>query len=210
MEIPLANESRLLMIGDSITDCGRAHPIGEGSTEHALGHGYVSFIGEILGRVCPEKSVHLINMGISGNTVVDLKNRWQRDVFDLQPDWVSVKIGINDVWREIEPSTPDSDRIPIDLFKQLLEELVKSTRTTVKGMILATPYLIESDATDPMRVKMDDYGRVVRDLSERYTTIFVDTQAAFDEVLAQHPRIPLAADRVHPNEIGHMISPGHS
>ena len=39
--------SKLLMIGDSITDCERARPIGEGLF-NALGRGYVSLIDSLL------------------------------------------------------------------------------------------------------------------------------------------------------------------
>jgi lysophospholipase L1-like esterase len=30
-----------------------------------------------------------------------LNARWQRDVLDLSPDWLSIMIGINDVWRQL-------------------------------------------------------------------------------------------------------------
>ncbi len=206
MTCPLADNSTLLMIGDSITDCGRTYPVGDGKAGiAALGDGYVSYMAEMFASICPEKGIHLINMGINGNTVVDLTNRWQCDVLDLGADWLSVKIGINDVWREMEPTMPESERVPIDLYERLLEQLVRTTRPTVQGMILATPYLIEADIQDPMRSKMDDYALVVRRLATKYDTIFVDTQAGFNEVLAFDPATPLADDRVHPNNLGHMI-----
>jgi lysophospholipase L1-like esterase len=45
----------------------------------------------------------------------------------------------------------------------------------------------------------------VRELAERYQAILVDTQAAFDSVLAELHPMALAGDRVHPNLTGHMI-----
>lgn len=41
-------------------------------------------------------------MGIGGNTILDLAVRWERDVLDRRPDWLSVIIGINDVWRQFD------------------------------------------------------------------------------------------------------------
>src|SRR5690349_1984671 len=91
-------DSKLVMIGDSITDCGRARPVGEGPYE-GLGAGYVALVDGLINAASPELRIRVVNMGISGNTVRDLKARWKSDVLDLEPDWLSVMIGINDVWR---------------------------------------------------------------------------------------------------------------
>jgi lysophospholipase L1-like esterase len=56
-----------------------------------------------------------------------------------------------------------------------------------------------------MRALMDRYGLVVRDLATKYNAHFIDTQAAFDEVLKEIPSASLAGDRVHPNLIGHSV-----
>ena len=81
---------------------GRARPIGEGRADDALGRGYVMMVDALLGAVYPERMIRVINMGVSGNTTRDLKARWQRDVLDLKPDWLSIMIGANDVWRQYD------------------------------------------------------------------------------------------------------------
>jgi lysophospholipase L1-like esterase len=43
MPLRISSNSKLLMIGDSITDCGRAQPVGEGLFD-ALGKGYVACV----------------------------------------------------------------------------------------------------------------------------------------------------------------------
>jgi lysophospholipase L1-like esterase len=86
-----------------------------------------------------------------------------------------------------------------------LEDLIRTTRPQLKGLVLMTPFFIEPNRTDPMRVKMDQYGEVVRELAQRYDAILVDTQAAFDSVLTELHPMTLAGDRVHPNTTGHMI-----
>src|SRR3954462_2992704 len=90
---------KLVMIGDSITDCERARPVGEGLFG-AVGKGYVAMVDAQLMNAFPERSIRVVNMGSSGNTVRDLAGRWQGDILDLRPDWLSVLIGINDVWRQ--------------------------------------------------------------------------------------------------------------
>src|SRR3954452_17883523 len=99
MPLRIQPNSKLLMIGDSITDCERARPVGEGLFA-ALGKGYVSLVDALLGATYPEREIRVVNMGSSGNTVRDLKSRWRTDVLDLRPDWLSMMIGINDVWRQ--------------------------------------------------------------------------------------------------------------
>ncbi|MGJ8639626.1 MAG: hypothetical protein ACSHYA_09555 [Opitutaceae bacterium] len=68
-----------------------------------------------------------------------------------------------------------------------------------------TPFFIEADRCDPMRAMMDEYGEVVRRLADEFGTHFVDTQRAFDRYLAERSSATLSEDRVHPNQIGHMI-----
>jgi lysophospholipase L1-like esterase len=196
-------DSKLLMIGDSITDCGRARPLAD--TPDALGTGYVSLVNACLTAVMPQSRIQIINMGISGNTVRDLAARWQRDVLAHRPDWLSIMIGINDVWRQFDAWSPTEATIDLEEYRQTLEKLIQTTRPYLKGLVLMTPYFIEPDRSDPMRAMMDAYGAVVGELAGRYTAVFVDTQAAFDTVLTSLEPQTLAADRVHPNLPGHMI-----
>ena len=144
-------------------------------------------------------------MGCSGNTVRDLQARWQTDVLDLQPDWLSVMIGINDVWRRFDSPWQSEWHVPLAEYAQTLETLVASTRPQVKGMVLLTPYMVEPNRADPMRSMMDEYGAVVQQIAARHDAICVDTQAAFDLVLAQLHPMALAWDRIHPTLTGHMV-----
>ena len=196
--------SKLVMIGDSITDCGRAQPVGEGRGEE-YGRGYVALVNGFIGAVFPERNVRVVNMGTSGNTVRDLKVRWQRDVLEQQPDWLSIMIGINDVWRQFDLPLQKEIHVGLGEYRATLEELIKSTKPILKGLILMTPYFIEPSVTDPMRGMMDRYGEVVQVLAQKHGVIFVDTQAAFTNVLQHCHSAALAWDRVHPNMTGHMI-----
>lgn len=200
----IAAGSKLVMIGDSITDASRAQPVGEGLFE-ALGRGYVSYVDALLGAACPDRPVRVVNMGTSGNTVRDLEPRWQRDVLDQEPDWLSVMIGGNDVWRQFDlPRQPEIHVLPEE-YEQTLDGLLARARPALKGLVLMTPYYLEPNRKDPMRAQMDRYGAIVRKLAKRHDAILVDTQAAFDEVLAHTYPAALGWDRVHPNHVGHMV-----
>jgi len=199
----LEKGQRLLFIGDSITDCDRARPHGEG--RFALGNGYVALVEAFLQSSYPELCIRVVNKGISGNTVRDLKARWQEDVLDERPDWLSVMIGINDVWRYFDTPHMSERHVPIDEYEATLRELVGRTRDRLKGLVLMTPFYLEPDENEPMRARMDLYGRVVGKIASETGAIFVDTQAAFKRTLdALYPSV-LAWDRVHPTLAGHMV-----
>jgi len=197
-------KSTLLMIGDSITDCGRAYPVAEGPGE-ALGTGYVSLVNACLTATHPGAGIRVVNMGVNGNTVRDLAARWDRDVLALKPDWLSIMIGINDVWRHFDAWSGWGSSIDLDEYSQTLGRLIRKAGPHLKGLVLMTPYLIEPDRADPIRARMDEFGAAVRELAGRHEAVLVDTQAAFDEVLNELDPIKLAEDRVHPNLSGHMI-----
>lgn len=196
--------SKVIMIGDSVTDADRAKPAGEGLFD-PYGRGYVCFVNALFGAHYPEHRIRFINKGTGGNNVRDLEARWQQDVLDLSPDWVSVMIGINDVWRQFDLPMMSEAHVPLDEYESRLDALVAKTLPTVKGMVLMTPYYIESNPNDAMRQMMDTYGAVVKKLAEKYGTLFVDTQAAFNAYLQHFHANGIAWDRVHPNNTGHMI-----
>lgn len=200
----LEAKSKLVMIGDSITDSDRARPYGEGLFG-AIGKGYVSLVDALLTAAYPERGIRVVNMGTSGNTVRDLKERWQTDVLDLKPDWLSIMIGINDVWRQYDLPAQTEQHVYIDEYEETLEALVKRTRPQLQGLVLMTPFYIEPNAADPMRRTMDQYGEAVKKVAIKYDARFVDTQAAFNKVLAHIYPGTLAWDRVHPNMAGHAV-----
>ncbi len=196
--------SKIVMIGDSITDCGRTQPVAEGLFD-PLGRGYVTIVSALLGAVYPDYRLRVVNVGTSGHNVKNLEERWQRDVVDLKPDWVSVMIGINDVWRQFDLPLMKEAHVSIGEYEKTLDKLVVKTLPLVKGMVLLTPYYIESNRKDAMRSKMDEYGAVVKKIASKRKTLFVDTQAVFDSFLENFHSAAISWDRVHPNQTGHAV-----
>jgi len=195
---------KLVLIGDSITDAGRAQPVAEGLFD-PLGKGYVTQVEALISSTYPERGIRIVNVGSSGDTVLNLKGRWERDVINLKPDWLSICIGVNDVWRQFDlPRMKEAHVLP-DVYSATLEELVKQTRPRLKGLVMMTPFFIESNKKDAMRARMDQYGAIVRKIAGKYDAVFVDVQAAFDEALKHQHSAALAWDRIHPNQTGHMI-----
>ena len=89
------NGARLLFQGDSITDMkwGR----NQKDRNHYLGHSYVFLLASRLGVDMAEANLEFFNRGVSGNKVSDLRKRWEKDAIEMNPDWLTVLIGVNDV-----------------------------------------------------------------------------------------------------------------
>lgn len=196
--------SRVLLLGDSVTDCGRARPVGE--APDGLGDGYVRMVDALLRTIHPTHDLTVLNLGVSGDTVRDLAARWDRDVIALQPDWLTVLIGINDVWRVFH-EVPERrvEAVPADEFERTYDALLARTKPQLRGLVLLTPFHLQPDRADPMRSRMDVHGAVVRRLAARHGAELVDLQAVFDAALRKHDYRELAGDRVHPTELGHGL-----
>ncbi len=200
----IAQGSRWVLIGDSITDAGRAKPLGE--SPGGLGAGYVQTIDALLQAWYPARRIRLFNVGTSGHTVRDLAARWQTDVTDLRPDWLSVMIGANDVWRQFDRVTQPERAVLPEEYEKTYDALLAGTASSLKGgLILITPFFLELRTNDPMRARMDEYGAIVRKLASKHKAILVDSQAAFDVVLKDLPSAMINWDRVHLNHIGSAV-----
>jgi lysophospholipase L1-like esterase len=196
-------DERILFAGDSVTDAGRGQPVGEGLWA-GVGTGYVRWIDTLLNVCYPELNLRITNMGCSGYTVLDLEKSWDESVMALNPDWLSVCIGANDVWRQFDSPGVKGSHVYPDVYEKTLDSLVAKTIKTVKGIVLMTPYYIENSREDIMRRKMDEYGAIVEKISEKYNTLFVDLQAEFDEYLKFRHSSYISWDRVHPSQNGNL------
>jgi lysophospholipase L1-like esterase len=197
--------SRILFIGDSVTDCGRARPTGIGS-RGTLGRGYVAEVDAAVARTGLVPPVEVMNTGIGGNTVRDLAGRWDADVLSHEPDWLSVMIGINDVWRFFDARGVGA--VMPHEYLRTYEGLLSRSPPGLKGLVLMSPFYVQANRSDPMRARMDEYGAIVKSLAERRGALFVDVQAALDTALERDSYVAIAADRVHPTEYGHWVLAG--
>ena len=144
---------RIVFAGDSVTDMGSVQPVGEGLNDN-VGRSYVRIIENMLSAFYPEVRVRVTNAGIGGNTSRDLLERFERDVVALDPDWVSICIGINDVWRQFDtPAMPDYQVMPEE-YEENLEKMIAMIPKKVKGVFILTPYYMESNRADKMRARM--------------------------------------------------------
>jgi lysophospholipase L1-like esterase len=203
--IKVKHGQTLLFIGDSITDCGRRAP------EPPLGNGYVKLFADLVRMREPAKRVAIVNEGIGGNTVLDLQERWEDDVMRRRPDWLSVKIGINDLCRRWNP-TPGIKLVPPDVFRAAYDEILTRTRKRLPRvqLLLIDPFYLSRD-TSSVSIRTEvlsllpAYLRVVHDMSRKHRARLVKTHAVFQNLLKYHAPDVFCPEPVHPYPNGHLV-----
>ncbi|MFC6316104.1 SGNH/GDSL hydrolase family protein [Lapidilactobacillus achengensis] len=202
----LEKNSTIVFAGDSVTDCGRtyeAEPAGWGS----FGDGYVSLINAALVALYPEYRIKVINKGVNGDDILKLAARWQKDVVAFQPDYVSILIGVNDVWRHFDDAAFQhrADLVDEQLYQTTYQKLIDQTKAQAKQIFIMSPFMFDLNLQDPMRALVQRYAAIARELATKNDLIYIDIQAAVDHFLQSTSSYIVTADRVHPNLKGHML-----
>lgn len=196
--------STILFQGDSITDTGRNREIAEANRGAALGSGYANLIASYLLQAHPNANLRFFNRGISGNRVTDLYARWKVDGINLQPDLISILIGVNDTWHEFMYGNGVEVARYATIYRMLLD--YTKQRLPDVQLVLCEPFVLKCGVvTDDWIAEMDERRQVVRQLAADYGAIFVPFQSMFDEALAQAEPAYWAADGVHPTPAGHRL-----
>jgi lysophospholipase L1-like esterase len=199
---PVKSGQLFLCIGDSITDCGRRNNLAP------YGDGYMSLFRELVLVRHPELAIRWLNRGIGGNTVVDLKNRWDDDVLREKPDWLSIKIGINDLHRT-KDNQPTA--VPPDTFRSAYRDILdRSKRAGIRNIVLIDPFYLSTDKHgDSHRATvlkmLPDYIGIVHEMAKAYKTRHVATQELFERQMKYRAPNDFAPEPVHPYRLGHMV-----
>ena len=201
-ELCLQDGQTVLFIGDSITDCGRR---GDAAP---LGNGYVSIFSELTMAYYPERKIHYINTGIGGNKITDLKNRWEEDAIAHKPDWLSIKIGINDIHTYLRG---DPNGVTPEIYAEIYEFLLDQTKEKLGcPIILIEPFYMSRDTSgqtfqSQVLEVLPEYLETVHKMSAKYDTKLVKTHDMFQKQLLYRDASTFCQEPVHPNHTGHLL-----
>lgn len=185
----------VLFQGDSVTDSGR-----DRENTDSLGEGYPALIAKML----DSKAYQVFNRGVSGNRTRDLVERWEKDTLRLQPDILTVLIGINDCWRKYD----QNDETPIAYIEKNLRTLLTGTDVALPGvrLILMEPFMLPVlPERKAWRVTLDPIISLVRDLAYEFKVTLVPLDGALHAASIQAGSYEaIAADGIHPTPLGHQ------
>ncbi|MBQ4194156.1 MAG: SGNH/GDSL hydrolase family protein [Clostridia bacterium] len=188
---------KILFQGDSITDGNRyKDKASRWDKNHQIGHSWAYIVTGALTCRHPGK-YECVNRGVSGNTVMNLRERWQEDTLDERPDVLLVLVGVNDCSHIAAGEyTPEE-------YGKVYRELLNDARCASPHarFILLEPFQI---VDDPARsALMPVLRQTVKEIAEETGALFIPLADDFDAFAARDGRDLWLWDGVHPTEAGH-------
>jgi len=185
---------KILFQGDSITDANR-----DRSNPQDLGQGYPKYAAALIAARHPETDFVFYDLGISGNRAESLRDRWQTDCIDLQPDLVSILIGVNDTWHYM--NTPSF--MPNEYFEECYRFCLEEIKTKTKAkIILLEQFLLPVPGWDTARPDLNAKIQITRKLAREYADAFIPLDGLFAQASIGRDPALWAADGVHPTAAG--------
>ncbi len=185
---------KILFQGDSITDAGR-----DRSNPHDMGEGYPKYASAMIADAFPDIDFEFIDLGISGNRTDDLVSRLESDFIAIDPDIISILIGINDVWHVYLSGR----EMPDDQFEKNYRQVLMAIKErTHAKIIMLEPFLIYTADKAHMR---DDLGRKIeieRALAREFADIYVPLDGYFAAACIDQEPAFFSDDGIHPNSNG--------
>ena len=187
---------RIVFQGDSITDAGR-----DRRNYHNMGNGYPKYASALIAEACPDANIEFFNFGISGNRTCQLFDRLYKDGIELQPDIISILIGVNDIWHRggAERIETTDEQIACN-YRAILNRLKAQTNAKI---VMISPYLLDCDNKEWIREGLKTVLPIIRGLAEEYADVYIPLDELFEEALKTQPEPHYySADGVHPNANG--------
>lgn len=192
---------KILFQGDSITDAGRNR-----ADIHDLGHGYPLYTAKAIREAFPDRDFEFIDLGISGNRAENLRDRWTEDAINIQPDVISILIGINDTWHR----AAEKNWMPHEYFEEcyrgILERIKKETNAKI---IMLEQFLLSVPDKEFFHVDLDPKIQITRKLAREYADVFIPLDGLFAAASVGTAPTEFAADGVHPTAKGAEFIAGH-
>jgi acyl-CoA thioesterase-1 len=173
--------------------------LGDSITQNDMG--YCAMLATLIAASYPERGIRVVNAGIGGHKAPDMLARLERDVLAHRPDWVTVNVGINDVWHGLEFGATGG--VPLPVYRATLETLVDTLVRTGTQVVLVPPTVIGEDPDSPGNIALRGYRAAMREIGAarglRIAPADLDMDAALASGVAGfgEPGKTLTTDGVH-------------
>ena len=195
----------VLFQGDSITDAGREKKKELPNNPKSFGSGYAFLAASKLLNTLSERELILYNRGISGNKVYQLAERWEKDCLALQPNVLSILIGINDYWHMRNGKYNGT----VEIYENDYRELLKRTKSNLREvkLVICEPFAVAgtSAVDEAWKEPVAQYQKAAKKMADEFNAIWVPFQKVFDEAVKHAPATYWTGDGVHPSMAGAQL-----
>lgn len=188
---------QLLFLGDSITDCSHYFD------PENLGRGYVRMISEQINT--PDKIYQVRNMGNDGFTVSALRRLWKRSCLSLQPDLITILIGINDL--AVIKNTGITPAVDLAQFRDTYQELLEEIRMiTDCPLLLMEPFIFPQPAEYMLwEEDLTAMNHIIKELAHTNGASFLPLWESFQSASKVSGLSSITTDGIHLTATGHQI-----
>ena len=131
-------------------------------------------------------------------------NPWPSDCLQLQPDVLSILIGINDVWRRYDSDSPTSVEEFTSTYSSLLSTLQSELPAT--KVVIIEPFILPvSKEIEAWREDLDPKICALRRISRSFNAIYIPMDGIFAAACTRRSPAFWARDGVHPSPAGHCL-----
>lgn len=195
---------KILFQGDSITDADRMR-----DNDRDLGNGYPKYAAKYIQNYFPDLDFDFIDLGISGNQTKDLVDRLQTDFIDVQPDLVSILIGVNDTWHRAADRAWLDNAVFEENYRTVLQAIKEKTNAKI---MMIEQFLLPAEDKLFFREDLDPKIQIVRKLAREFADIYIPLDGILAAACVGTDYRVFSADGVHPTYgegadfIGHVYA----
>ena len=197
---------KLVFFGDSLTDMYRNF---DKTVDMATSYG-TGFVFDVAAQLMYERPgfYQVVNRGQGGNKVTDLYARYEEDVVSENPDFLTILIGVNDVWHELITHTGT----PLKLFEETYLKLINELKAKLPNtqIIMMEPFFLYGDATKDHWEEFQGvlkYADVCKKVAEMNNLIYIHLQKDFEKAIINGGSTQFLFDGLHTNPGGaHLIA----
>ena len=187
----------LLFLGDSITDCNHYFD------PENLGQGYVRMISDQINT--PDKVYQVLNKGNDGFTVPAVRRLWKRSCLNLQPDFITILIGINDL--AVMRNTGITASVGLADFREQYQTLIDDIRMMTDCPILLMepfifPYPAEYSTWEP---ELHAMSEIIQDIASKNQVTFLPLWENLLLEAKKYGYSEVTIDGIHLTKYGHQL-----
>ncbi|MEM1441387.1 MAG: SGNH/GDSL hydrolase family protein [Verrucomicrobiota bacterium] len=191
--------------------------VGDSITHQAL---YTQYLENFFYTRYPEREITFHNAGVAGDKATDVLARFDQDIAEVDPDYVTILLGMND--GQYEPFSAET----LQTYREGIRQLVEKVRDAGGVPIALSPTMFDhhqqrlrkDDETYRFREKTFDpaynnllayFSAWLREESSLQQMSFVDLWSPLNELTfakrRHDPDFTLIEDAIHPGAAGHFL-----